>query len=177
MPAARHSDFAVSVLAALRSMRRERGFARPSQVLVESQSRRFVSEARAINLDVGQNLADVAARLLDGDALDPVDRVDARLARIAELADPLVRAAWPGIVARDAEHVGAVELGEAVGNVGGRDHGVIGAVDEKLLVVALDLVVVADVVRRALHDLQDAARPRSRDGIGVEFGLLPGKAQ
>src|SRR5581483_5398214 len=69
------------------------------EVGVEAQRRSSFAEPGAIDLDVGEHLLDVLARLLEGDAMDPVDRVDVGLARVAELLDPLARPAGAGVVA------------------------------------------------------------------------------
>ena len=55
------------------------------------------TEARTVDLQVLQHTLYVVARLGDRDALDPVDRVDLGIARVAVTLDPLFDAAAPGI--------------------------------------------------------------------------------
>ena len=57
-------------------------------------------EAGTIDLDIGEHLGNVTAGFLDWNALDPVHGVDLGASRVAELANPLPRAAGAGIVAR-----------------------------------------------------------------------------
>ena len=68
------------------------------------------AEARAIDLQVLHDPLDVIARLGDRDALDPVDRIDLGIARIAVGGDPLLHAAAAGIVAGEGQDVGAAVI-------------------------------------------------------------------
>src|SRR6476661_8456215 len=65
-----------------------RGLYRPLQVGLEAHGVRLLAEAGTIDLDVGQHLLHIVARLLERNAMDPVDRIDAAVTRIAELLDP-----------------------------------------------------------------------------------------
>src|SRR5262245_54102774 len=56
------------------------------------------AEACALDLQVLHDACDVVARLGDRDPLDPVHRVDIRIARIAVGRDPLLHAAAAGVV-------------------------------------------------------------------------------
>jgi hypothetical protein len=47
-------------------------------------------------------------RLGEGDALDPVDRIDLRVARVAELLDPFGDASAAGVVGGEGIKAGAV---------------------------------------------------------------------
>src|SRR5207253_203958 len=60
--------------------------------------RRIGAEARAIDLKVLHHALDVVAGLHERNALDPVDRIDFGIARVAEPLDPLVHAPAPGVV-------------------------------------------------------------------------------
>src|SRR5205814_5741728 len=66
------------------------------QVGVEAHGVGF-AQAGAVDLDVGEHLLHVLPRLLEGDAVDPVDRIDLAVAGVAELLDPFPRAAGPGV--------------------------------------------------------------------------------
>src|SRR5437660_5982243 len=57
------------------------------------------AEAVAVDLHVLHHALDVVARLRERDALDPVDRIDLGIARVAEPSDPFPNAAAAGIVA------------------------------------------------------------------------------
>ena len=65
------------------------------------------AEAGAVDLQVLHDPLHVIARLGDRDALDPVDRIDLRIARIAIGRDPLPHAAAAGVVAGEGQDVGA----------------------------------------------------------------------
>src|SRR5262245_15488225 len=65
------------------------------------------AEAHAIDLQVLQDALDVVAGLGERNALDPVDRIDARVARVAVALDPFLHPAGAGVVAREGEDVGA----------------------------------------------------------------------
>ena len=73
-----------------------------------SVKRERMPDSRAVELQVLHHLLHVVARLVEGDALDPVDRVDRAAARVAVVAHPVERAARAGIVADEGQDVGAV---------------------------------------------------------------------
>src|SRR6187401_576249 len=57
------------------------------------------AEADAIDLQGFQDARDVIARLRERYALHPVDRVDFRIARVAEARDPLLHPSAAGVIA------------------------------------------------------------------------------
>src|SRR3977135_2311141 len=65
------------------------------QVGVDGE-RRVIAEARTVELHVLHHALHVVAGFHERDALDPVDGIDLRVARIAELRDPLLHATAPG---------------------------------------------------------------------------------
>jgi hypothetical protein len=65
------------------------------------------AEPRAIDLQVLHDPLHVVPRLGERDQLDPVDRVDLGIARIAVALDPFLDAAAAGIVAGKGQDVGA----------------------------------------------------------------------
>src|SRR5262249_16638035 len=65
--------------------------------------RRLVAKARAIDLHVLHHPLHVVAGFHERDALDPVDGIDLRVARIAEDRHPVLHAPAPGIVARERQ--------------------------------------------------------------------------
>src|ERR1700704_5320489 len=72
------------------------------------------AEAHAIDLEIFEHALDVVARLREWDALDPVDRIDLGIARIAEFLDPLLHPPAAGIVADKGEDVGAAVVHDQV---------------------------------------------------------------
>src|ERR1700722_12087304 len=58
----------------------------------------LVGEALAINAQVFADPFDIVARLIEGNALDPIDEVDRAFAWIAMRRDPLSDSARPGVV-------------------------------------------------------------------------------
>src|SRR3546814_16825445 len=64
----------------------------------------------AVDDETLEDALDVVAGFAEGDALDPVDRIDSRVTRIAVMLDPVSRAAWPGVVGGQRQDVGAAEL-------------------------------------------------------------------
>ena len=143
----------------------------PPQVLVEPQ-RRLITDPRPVDLDVGQHLAHVFARFLEGNALDPVHRVEAVGARIAERADPLAGAAGAGVVAGKRQGIVALEFRHAVTDIGRADHGVVDLIGQQPRDVAFDLVIAAHVPGGDGHHLEEPARAGARDDLRVEFRLL-----
>src|SRR5262245_22947390 len=73
------------------------------------------TEARAVDLQVLHDARDIIAGLGDRDPLDPVHRIDMRIARIAVSGDPLFHAATPGVVAGESKDIGAVVAAEQIG--------------------------------------------------------------
>ena len=78
----------------------------PSQVCVDLQFR-ATPEAHAVDLKVLEHSLDIVACLGERNALDPVDRVDLGIARVAIPGDPVLDPSASGIVAGDRENVGA----------------------------------------------------------------------
>ncbi len=104
----------------------------------------------------------VVARFLEWDLVNPVDRVDAGIAGVAELAQPLACAPGAGIVARQSKDIAARHIVHPVADIGTRQHGVVRRIVHQALDIALDPVIPADVPRRAGHDLQNAACASAR---------------
>src|ERR1700733_3787449 len=75
---------------------------------------RIVAEAGAIDLHILDNTLHVVARFRNWDALDPVDRIDLWIARIAILLDPFLRPPRPGIVGDEGKDVRTAPRGEGV---------------------------------------------------------------
>ena len=67
-------------------------------------------QSRAIDLHVFQHALNVIARFREGDAFNPVDRIDIGIAGIAVILDPLIGAVRPGIIGHQGKDIGAVIL-------------------------------------------------------------------
>src|SRR6186713_1521237 len=81
----------------------------PSQVGFD-QELVAAAEAGPIDLKIFHDPLHVIARLGDRDALDPIDRSDVLVTRIAQRSDPLAHPAAPRIVAGKGEDPGATIL-------------------------------------------------------------------
>ena len=101
---------------AARHLRRGAGWARRS---------RCWRRSAAIDLQILHDTLHVVARLGERDALDPIDRIDFGIARIAVLRHPLPDPAAAGIVAGKRHDVGAGVLLEQGADLGGAHLGVV----------------------------------------------------
>src|SRR5207253_6281506 len=70
------------------------------------QELRAAAEADAINLQVLEDALDVITRLRERNAFDPVDRIDAGVARIAVALHPFLHPAGPRVVAGERHDIG-----------------------------------------------------------------------
>src|SRR5207245_2352613 len=86
---------------------------------------RAAAEAGAVNLKVLHDPLHVVARLGERDQLDPVDRVDLRVARIAVAINPLFHAAAAGVVGGKRHDVGAAIILEQAAKLGRAECGVV----------------------------------------------------
>ena len=129
-------------------------------------------ETGAIDLKILHDALDVIARLGDRDALDPVDRIDLRVARIAKGGNPQAHAAAPGIVAGEGEDVGAVIAGEQVRQFRRAHLHVVDGVAEQPRAVINRLEFLRRVLRRLGRDLHQAHCVRDRDDLLVEVTFL-----
>src|SRR5215471_10299260 len=103
------------------------------------------AEAHAVDLQVLQDALDIVARLRERYALDPVDRIDARIARVAVALDPLLHAAGPGIVAREGEDVGAEVTLDVVSEFGCAQLNVVDVVVQQPALVERHAELLGDV--------------------------------
>src|ERR1700691_6096935 len=79
-----------------------------------NQKPRIVSEPSAVDLHVLNDPLYVVPRLGDGNALDPVDRIDFRIARIAVLLATIPRPARTGVISDKCQHVRSAPAGDVV---------------------------------------------------------------
>src|SRR5262249_57539714 len=75
------------------------------RAVLDRHRRRALIETNPVDQQVLHHALDVVARLGKRDALDPVDGVDLRDARVAVLGDPLLDAPPAGVVSHEAHHV------------------------------------------------------------------------
>src|SRR5829696_4150408 len=75
----------------------------PPQVDLGKEGAAVAAEAIAVDLEVLEHALHVVSRLREWDALDPVDHIDVRLARIAVGIDPFLHVAAAGIVGGEDE--------------------------------------------------------------------------
>jgi hypothetical protein len=73
--------------------------------------------AVAIDNQAFEDALDVVAGLAEGNALDPVDGIDRRVARVAVEANPTFRAVRSGVVGGQRQDIGAVELVEKLAEI------------------------------------------------------------
>src|SRR4051794_20406813 len=93
------------------------------------------TKADAIDLQVFHYALDVIAGLGERDAFDPVDRIDARVTRVAIASDPFLYPAASGIVGRKCHDVGAAIIFQHSGEFGRAELDVIDAVAHQALFV------------------------------------------
>src|SRR5439155_14719773 len=103
------------------------------------QQFRAAAEAGTIDLQVLHDARDVIARLGDRNALNPVDRIDAGVTRVAVSRDPLLHAAAASVVAGKGEDVGPVVTAKQVGQFGRAHLHVVDRVLEQAVAVVGDL--------------------------------------
>ncbi len=98
----------------------------------------------AVDDQAFENPLHVGPGLVEGDAFDPVDRIDVRRARIAERLDPAVRPRGSGVVGGQRQDVGAVVVLGQAGEVGAAQPQVVLGIGEQLLAAVADLDAPGD---------------------------------
>src|SRR6516162_6252102 len=71
------------------------------------QELRAATETNTVDLEIFQHALDVIACFGEGDALDPVDRIDLRIAGIPIFRDPFLYPPAAGVVAGEREDMRA----------------------------------------------------------------------
>ena len=140
------------------------GLTAAAQVGLDQQPR-IVVEPGAIDLHVLDNALHVIARLRERDALDPVDRIDLRIARIAVLLDPFFRPPRAGIVGDEGQNIGAAPAGDVIAEFGGAELGVVGDVGHQPVLIERDVEPLGGVAAGRRRDLHQA------DGVGAGHDL------
>ena len=88
-------------------------------------------EAGAVDADVLADALDVIARLVERDALDPIDRIGLAGARVAIGGDPLRDAAGAGVVGGERERHRAALVGDHLAEERRAELGVVGRVGDE----------------------------------------------
>src|SRR6516165_2642024 len=94
------------------------------------QELRAAAETDAVDLKILQHALDVIARFGERDALDPVDRIDLRIAGIPILRNPFLYASAPGVVAGESENMRAAIVDVEIAELGRPQLHVVGLVAE-----------------------------------------------
>src|ERR1700686_4800945 len=151
----------VNALTALRSIRGTRqanatslfDAGAPVQVGLDLEPR-AAAESETIDLQVLHDPLHVIAGLGERDQLDPVDRVDLGIARVAVALDPFLDAAAAGIVGRERHDVGAAIILDQAAEFGGAEGRVVDRVGlhpGKVEAGAVSFADIAAGIRRHLH--------------------------
>jgi hypothetical protein len=102
-------------------------------------SREPLSKRARQTLHVLQHALDVLARLGDRNTLDPVDRIDFWIARIAVLRDPVPGPAAADIVGNERQNVGAAVEIEVVAELGRAELGIVGGIVGQAALIVRDV--------------------------------------
>jgi hypothetical protein len=89
----------------------------------------LVGEALAIDAEVLANPLNVVARFVEGNALDPVNKISAAGSRIAVRRDPLGHAAAAGVIRRERQGARAAFVLQDLAEEGRAELGVEGRIE------------------------------------------------
>src|SRR6516162_11208722 len=90
----------------------------PAMQVGFDQELRAAAETNPVDLKVFEHALDVVARFGEGDALDPVDRIDLRIARITIFRDPFLYASAASVVAGEREDMRAAVIDVEIAELG-----------------------------------------------------------
>src|SRR5262249_31364163 len=99
------------------------------------QELRAAAETNAVDLKTFQHPLDVVARFGERNPLDPVDRIDLRIAGIAVFRNPFLYASAAGVVAGERENMRAAVIDVEIAELGRPQLHVVGLVAEQSLLV------------------------------------------
>lgn len=115
-----------------------------------------MSQPRLINLIVLHHPLDIVARLLEGDALDPVhDLVDGLSAWIAIAGEPVRNATRAGIIGDEGENVGTAEAVDLLAEVMGSKRRIIAGVARQTVLRVGEAIAAGDALGCAGKELQE----------------------
>src|SRR5215510_12841455 len=144
----------------------------PAMQVGFDQELRAAAETNAVDLKVFEYALDVIARFGERDALDPVDRIDLRVARIAIFCDPFLHAPAPGIVAGEGEDMRAAIVDVEIAELGRPQLHVVRLVAQQPLLVEGRAEFLGHIASRFGRDLHQAHGARAGNGLRVEGALL-----
>ena len=98
----------------------------------------LIGEALTIDAEVLADPFDIVARLVERNALDPVDEIDRSVTRIAVRGDPLRDPTWTGVVCGEGEFARAALVFDQLTEQRRAELGVEGGIDDEAGVVELD---------------------------------------
>src|SRR5262245_30496768 len=143
----------------------------PAMQVGFDQELRAAAETNAVDLKVFEHALDVVARFGERDALDPVDRIDLWVARIAIFRDPFLHAPAPGIVAGEGEDVRAAIVDVEIAEFGRPQLHVVGLVAEQPLLVEGRAEFLGHIPAGLGCDLHQTHGTRTGNGLRVESAL------
>src|SRR5499427_1665749 len=144
----------------------------PAMQVGFDQELRAAAETNAVDLEIFEHALDVVARFGERDALDPVDRIDLRVAGIAIFRDPLLHAPAPGIVTGEGEDMRAAIVGVEIAELGRPQLHVVGLVAEQALLVVRRAEFLGHILSGLGRDLHQTHGTRAGNGLRVEGALL-----
>ena len=130
---------------------RPRRAERPRSGICVGLANRRLGETQPVNIEIFDDALNIVARFGEGDALDPIDRIDARLARIAIGVEPFLDVFAAGVIGGEGENIGASMLGQQVAEMGGGELRVEGGVASSRL--SLKATPARWAVRRAVETI------------------------
>ena len=138
------------------------------------QELRAAAETNAVDLKILQHALDVIARFGERDALDPVDRIDLRIAGIPIFRNPFLYASAASVVAGESENMRAAIVDVEIAELGRPQLHVVGLVAEQTLFVEGRAEFLGHIPARLGRDLHQAHGTRAGNGLRVEGALLAG---
>src|SRR6516225_1887763 len=146
----------------------------PAMQVGLDQELRAAAETDAVDLEIFQHALDVIARFGERDALDPVDRIDLRIAGIPIFRNPFLYASAASVVAGESENMRAAIVGVEIAELGRPQLHVVGLVAEQTLFVEGRAEFLGHIPARLGRDLHQAHGSRAGNGLRVEGALLAG---
>src|SRR5262249_35117548 len=138
------------------------------------QKLRAAAETNAVDLEIFEHALDVIARFGERDALDPVDRIDLRIAGIPIFRNPFLYAPAAGAVAGESENMRAAIVDVEIAELGRPQLHVVGLVAEQTLLVVGRAEFLGHIPAGLGRDLHQAHGTRAGNGLRVEGALLAG---
>src|SRR6266567_7852085 len=146
----------------------------PAMQVGLDQELRAAAETNAVDLEIFQHALDVIARFGERDALDPVDRIDLRIAGIPIFRNPFLYASAASVVAGESENMRAAIIDVEIAELGRPQLHVVGLVAEQTLFVEGRAEFLGHIPARLGRDLHQAHGTRAGNGLRVEGALLAG---